>query len=251
MVDGLRAAITFLTRVPVGDCDADVAAAPPWFPFVGALVGALVGLVFVGAWPLVAPALAAVLAVATGALVTGAFHYDGLADMADAFGGGWSPAQRLEILKDSRHGTYGVMAIVLVVVAQVIALATLGPAQGFAALVAAHTLGRAGAVVLMMSLPIARPDGLGADYTERLRRGNAIGGIVVGALLATIAMGWWVMPAIAAVAVTTVAVGVLAHRKIGGIVGDVLGAAEQMGETVVLIVAAAVTHRHGAWPWWR
>jgi adenosylcobinamide-GDP ribazoletransferase len=248
---GLRAAITFLTRVPVGDCDADIATAPPWFPFVGALVGAFVGLVFVESWHLVAPAVAAVLALATGALVTGAFHHDGLADTADAFGGGWSPAQRLEILKDSRHGTYGVIAIVLVVVAQVTALATLGPAQGFAALVAAHTLGRAGAVVLMMSLPVARADGLGADYTERLRRGPAIGGIVLGAVIATIVMGWWVVPAIVGVAVTTVAVGVLAHRKIGGIVGDVLGAAEQIGESVVLIMAAAVTHRHGVWPWWR
>jgi adenosylcobinamide-GDP ribazoletransferase len=248
---GLRAAITFLTRVPVGDCDADIATAPPWFPFVGALVGALVGVVFVGTWHLVASALAAVLALAVGALVTGAFHHDGLADTADAFGGGWSPAQRLEIMKDSRHGTYGVIAIVLVVVAQVTALATLGPAQGFAALVAAHTLGRAAAVALMLSLPVARPDGLGADYTQRLRKGSAAGGIVVGALLATIAMGWWVLPAIAAVVVASLAVGVLAYRKIGGIVGDVLGAAEQVGESAVLIVAAAVTHRHGIWPWWR
>src|SRR5258705_2982933 len=248
---GLRAAITFLTRVRVGDCDADIATAPPWFPFVGALVGALIGVVFVGSSHLVAPALAAVLALAVGALVTGAFHHDGLADTADAFGGGWSPAQRLEIMKDSRHGTYGVIAIVLVVVAQVTALATLGPAQGFAALVAAHTLGRAGAVALMLSLPVARPDGLGADYTQRLRKGSAAGGIVVGALLATIAMGWWVLPAIAAVVVTSLAVGVLAYRQIVGNVGDVLGAAEQVGESAVLIVAAAVAHRHGIWPWWR
>jgi adenosylcobinamide-GDP ribazoletransferase len=248
---GLRAALTFLTRVPVGDCHDDIATAPPWFSFVGALVGALVGLVFVGAGHLVAPALAAVLALAAGALVTGAFHHDGLADTADAFGGGWNPEQRLEILRDSRHGTYGVMALVLVVVVQVTALATVGPAQGFAALVAAHALGRAGAVVLMLSLPVARPGGLGADYTERLRRAPAIAGIVVGALIATIAMGWWVVPAVAVVAVTTLAVGVLARRKIGGIVGDVLGAAEQVGESAVLIVAAAITHRHGIWPWWR
>src|SRR5882672_8254238 len=122
---GLRAAITFLTRVPVGGCHDDIATAPPRFPFVGALVGALVGLVFVGAGHLVAPALAAVLALVAGALVTGAFHHDGLADTADAFGGGWNPEQRLEILQDSRHGTYGVMALVFVVVVQVAALATL------------------------------------------------------------------------------------------------------------------------------
>jgi adenosylcobinamide-GDP ribazoletransferase len=250
-MDGLRAAVTLLTRVPVGDCDADIATAPPWFPFVGALIGAIVGLVFVGVGHVVPPALAAVLALAMGALVTGAFHPDGLADTADAFAGGWSPEQRLEILKDSRHGTYGVMAIVLVVVAQVLAVATLAPAQGFAALVAAHTLGRAGAVVLMLALPVARPSGLGADYTERLRRGPAVGGIVMGALLAAVAMGWWVLPALAGVAVTTVAVGAVAHRKIGGIVGDVLGAAEQIGESVVLIVAAAATYHHGRWPWWR
>src|SRR5690606_32357151 len=121
---GLRTAWIFLTRVPIGDDPRpDVSRAVPWFPVVGASVGAVAAAVWAGANELLAPLPSAALAITIGAMVTGAFHHDGLADMADAFGGGWGREQRLRILKDSRHGTYGVMALVCAVLLQVSALA--------------------------------------------------------------------------------------------------------------------------------
>ena len=109
---GLAAALQFLTRVPIRtDGAVPHHRAVPWFPIAGALIGAAVGGVAAGMNELVATPVAATLAVITGLLITGAFHEDGLADVADAFGGGWTVERRLEILKDSRHGTYGVAAL--------------------------------------------------------------------------------------------------------------------------------------------
>ena len=105
-------AFQFLTRIPIR-----TGYAVPhhrivvWFPWVGLVIGAAVGGVAAGLIELVPPVVAGACAVAIGLLITGAFHEDGLADVADAFGGGWTRDQRLEILKDSRHGTYGVAAL--------------------------------------------------------------------------------------------------------------------------------------------
>jgi len=247
---GLRTAGIFLTRVPLGDDpDQDLSAAVPWFPVVGAVVGLLAGGVYLGAAMVLPAAAAAALAVTVAALVTGAFHHDGLADMADAFGGGWDTEQRLHILKDSRHGTYGVMALVCAVVIQVAAIGALPGLVGLAALVAAHTLGRAAAVALMGILRPAAGHGLGVDYTTAARRGHillAVGaGVGIGLLVLGPAAALCVLAAAAVVAV----VGALAQRKIGGLVGDVLGAAEQVAETAVLLTVAALWQA-GWLPWW-
>ena len=251
IISGLRTAVTFLTRIPIGDGKGvKVAESVPWFPFVGALIGAIAGGVHAAAWPWLGPGPAAALALVAGALVTGAFHHDGLADIADAFGGGWTTEQRLVILKDSRHGTYGVMSLVLVVATQLAALVPLGPAAGFAALVAAGALGRAGAVSLMRWAPPARQPGLGADYGQRTTTLRALAAVAMGAAVGGLAMGPWVALAIVAVAVTSIAVAALAVRKIAGVSGDVLGAAEVVGEAAVLLVAASLAQRGVAWPWW-
>lgn len=253
-VSGPGAAWRFLTRVPIGSADRDhevMHRAPAWFPAVGAAVGAIAGGTYVGAAWLAGPFAGAAVAIAAGALVTGAFHHDGLADMADAFGGGWSVEQRLEILKDSRHGTYGVVALVAALTIQVGALASLDRWQGFTMLVVAHVLARAGAVALLRWAPRAPRPGLGTDYAQALGPSAtavalvtavAVGGTLLGALV-----GWVVL----AVALTAVAVGWLACRKIGGVSGDVLGAAEQVGETLVLVCGAAFAQHATPWPWWR
>ena len=123
---GFLGAVQFLTRIPVRTR----AAVPhdrvlPWLPFVGALIGALVGGVAAGLAELVPTAVAAAVAVAVGLLVTGAFHEDGLADVADAFGGGTTRERRFEILKDPRHGTYGVAALCSSVVLRVVGAASI------------------------------------------------------------------------------------------------------------------------------
>ena len=248
-MSGFRTAVTFLTRLPIGDGEKpNVDAAPAWFPIVGLLIGAVTGLVFWGGAKVFGPLPAAALAVAVGALITGAFHQDGLADTADAFGGGWTVEQRLAIFKDSRHGTYGVMSLVLIVVLQVAALSDLLPWQGFFALVAAHGLGRCGAVALMLVLPPVRADGLGAGLADRTPRDLAIGSIIATVAIVAVAIRISSVLLIGSAFLATAAVGWLAHRKIGGIVGDVLGAAEQVVEAAVLLTAAALATQLGRWP---
>jgi adenosylcobinamide-GDP ribazoletransferase len=99
----------------------------------------------------------------------------------------------------------------------------------------------------MATVPSARPDGLGAGYTGSLRRGPALLGALCGVAIAALAVGWWVGPVVVAAIVGAVAVAVLAKRKIGGVTGDVLGAAEQVVECLVLIVATGLASRYALW----
>lgn len=246
---GFLGALQFLTRVPVRTPTApDLTAAVPWFPVVGAAVGATVGAIVVGLAEVVPMSVAATVAVLAGVLLTGAFHEDGLADVADAFAGGWTRDDRFRILTDPLHGSYGVAALSGSILLRVVCVAALGPAAAFAGLVAAHTTARAGAVAAMAAFPTAKPTGLGADYARALRPLPAVAGVAVGAAIATLAVGWWVLPILAAVAVATGVVGALAMRTLGGITGDVLGAIEQVGECLVLVVVTGLAAHHA--PWW-
>jgi adenosylcobinamide-GDP ribazoletransferase len=245
---GLIAAVQFLTRVPVrGRHAPDVAAATPWFPVAGALIGAFVGGVAVGLGEVAPRSVAAAVAVLAGVLVTGAFHEDGLADTADALPGGWTVERRLEILDDPRHGSYGVAALCGSIVLRVVSVAALGPAAAFAGLVAAHALGRGAAVGVMGAAPVARPNGLGADYARSVSGQRAAVGAIVAVAIAVIATGWWsailaVTGAVAALVVTWMAI-----RAIGGVTGDVLGAIEQAAECTVLVAVAALSQHHQVW----
>jgi len=248
----LRAAIAFLTRIPVPmSGPPSLTGAVPWFPTVGAIVGLTVGGTDALLLHLVPPIVAAVIAVLFGVLMTGTFHEDGLADVADAFVGGWSTEERIRILRDPLHGSYGVAALCGSIIVRVACIASLGvsPAVAFACVVAAHALGRAGAVALMAAMPTARPDGLGAEYTRDLRPWNAAVGEASGVAVAALAVGWWVGPFVLATVVGAAAVGWLAMRKIGGVTGDVLGAAEQVVECLVLVVATGLATRYRLW--WR
>lgn len=244
----LAAALQFLTRVPIRlQREVPLGSVMPWLPLAGALIGCAVGGVAAGMWEMTTPVVAAAVAVAVGLLVTGAFHEDGLADVADAFGGGWTVERRLEILADSRHGTYGVAALCASIVIRVACVASLpGPATMFAALVAAHTFGRAGAVALRL-VPPAHVQGLGAAAV--VSRRGVVGAAATAVAVGALAIGWWVLPVIAATIAGTAAVGVLSVRKIGGVVGDVLGAAEQVVECLCLIVVVALAQSHHLW--WR
>jgi adenosylcobinamide-GDP ribazoletransferase len=238
---GLLGAVQFLTRIPVRTRVApDLPAAVVWFPVVGGLIGALVGGVAAGLGELVPAAVAAAVAVLVGIAVTGAFHEDGLADTADALAGGWTREQRLEILDDPRHGSYGVAALCGSIVLRIVAVAALAPGDAFTGLVAAHTLARGVAVAAMGVVPLAKPDGLGAGYARSVtvRRGLATGLLAV--VIAAVATGWWAGPlAVAAIAGAAV-IAFLAWRTIGGITGDVLGAIEQVAESAVLVTVTAL-----------
>jgi adenosylcobinamide-GDP ribazoletransferase len=248
---GFLGAVVFLTRVPVRTSRAlDTARSVPWFPVVGLLIGALVGGSAALLEPWASPSVAAGVAIVIGLLVTGSFHEDGLGDVADAFVGGWTREDRLRILKDSRHGTYGVVALVSSIVVRFAALGALvaaGPKVAFVGAVTAHGLARAGAVTTMLVALPATGEGLGSEYVSRLRRAPSVAGIAASVVVVAVIAGWWAAVASVAVVVTTIAVTAWSRRKIGGFSGDVLGAIEQCGEIVVFVVLSIVAGHHQIW----
>ncbi len=243
-LNGLRTAASFLTRVPINTPNPVMAAAAPWFPIVGVAIGVAQGAVLVGARQILPPLPAAVLAVAAAALITGAFHHDGLADMADAFGGGWDVEQRLAIMKDSRLGTYGTSALILAFATEISVLASIDSSQGFRAVIAAHALSRAIAVAVMFRAPTAKTSdggGMGASYAAELSPLGAAAAVLVGLAVSALVFAdtWTVIAAVALAIVTALAVVILAIRKIGGVTGDVLGAVQQLASLAILLVAAS------------
>lgn len=243
MFESPRTALAFLTRLPGGshpEGQAGITASVPWFGVVGLLVGLIGSGVYVGASELVHPISAATLAFIATGLITGGFHEDGLADSFDALAGGWTPQRRLEILKDSRHGTFGVMSLVLITILKVSALAPLAAWDAVVGLTAAHCIGRSAAVAVMGVAPVATADGLGADYTRSLPKLSSALGALVGVLAAVVAFGIWAPAVLGAVAVGSTSVVLWAKAKIGGVTGDLLGAVEQVGEAIVLLGAGAI-----------
>lgn len=238
-----RQALAFLTRLPGGIHPAspqELAAVVPWFPVVGLLVGVLSGGVYLALSAVVAPLVAAAVTFAFSALITGGFHEDGLADSFDALSGGWDKEQRLAILKDSRHGTFGVLSLVLISVIKISALAELNDRRAVLALVVAHCAGRAGAVALMGIAPSVREDGLGASYTRGLGVVPAVVGSAVGVAVSIAAFGLDSAVVLAVLVAAVAVVGLWAWRKIGGVTGDLLGASEQVGEAAILVTVAAL-----------
>jgi adenosylcobinamide-GDP ribazoletransferase len=236
---GFVAAVQFLTRVPLRG-GGDEPTAVVWFPVVGALIGAVVGGIAAGLGEILPAAVAAAVAVLFGVTLTGALHEDGLADTADALVGGWTRERRLEILDDPRHGSYGVAAMCGSIVLRVVAVASLGPAEAFAGLVAAHTLARGATVATMGAVPLAKPDGLGAGYARAVTPVRAVVVALVAVAVAALATGWWAGPLAVTAAAAAVVVGYWAWRAIGGITGDVLGAIEQVAECAVLVVVTGL-----------
>jgi adenosylcobinamide-GDP ribazoletransferase len=238
-------AVSFLTRVPVGrvvDVTAvDVARAVVLFPVVGAAVGALSGLVAAGLEGHVPALVAGGLAVAVAAVVTGAMHLDALADTADALGA-TSRTEALEIMRDSRIGSFGAIALVLDLVVKVAcAAALLDGGHVLAGFVAAGALSRAASPPLAALLPYPRVEGgPGSVLSGRTSRLTAAVAVAVGTALA-LAVSWgggyWLV--LAAVCVTVVA-GLFYRRWLGGATGDCLGAATELCETTVLVVATAL-----------
>ncbi len=246
---GLLATVQFLTRIPIRLRSApEMERLPVWFPVAGAVIGLLAGGVgALTAWA-TTPLLGAAMAVTASLMITGAFHEDGLGDIADAFGGGQTVERRLEIMKDSRHGTYGVAAITASILVRVAALAALeDPWTLLGVVVAAHVLARGAAVVLMASAPLARHDGLGADYGQSTTPRRGLTAALGAVILAGTCVGWWVAPLALGALVAITATGILAVRKIQGISGDVLGASEQVAEGLVMIVAAGLAGHHTLW----
>jgi adenosylcobinamide-GDP ribazoletransferase len=244
LVHDCKVALAFLTRLPAAPepiiDGSSLAASVVMFPIVGALIGLGGGgayaLVF---WLGVPPLPAAVVALATTIWLTGALHEDGLADVADGFGGG-TLEDKLRIMRDPRIGSYGALALILDLLARAGALAALaGPWTVAAALVVAGAVSRAALPPVMAMLPYARTDGLAAA-AGRPHPLRAAAAVLIAALIAVALLGKTAAPALLAGAGAGFAVAWLARRRIGGHTGDVLGALQQLTEVGVLlgIVAA-------------
>ncbi len=239
-VSDLFEAVGLLTRLPLrGRFTRGAQAAWAW-----PLAGALVALIAAGLGSLAArsglPApFAAGLVLGAQIMLTGALHEDGLADCADGFWGGHDPARRLEIMKDSHIGTYGVLALGLTLLLRWVAIATLLDAGTILApFVAAALLSRAPMAVVMSALPPARAGGLGHSVGQPSRQTAALAtGLAL--VLAALLLGWGTVVPAFWIVVTTAAVAALAHGKIGGQTGDVLGATQQLAEITALSLIAA------------
>ena len=246
--DEFLAAFTFLTRMPLGsatpsqDVMAPSLATAAWaFPLVGLAVGVIGGIAYVIALGLHVPALAAAfIAVAATALATGGLHEDGLADTADGFGGGRTVDDKLEIMRDSRTGAYGVLVLIFSVALRAIAIADMAARwHVLGALVAAHALGRGVLPAALRFLDPARSDGLGATAGRPDQNATLIA-LGIALVLALIGTGFRAgLSAFIAAIVVGAAIGYLARRQIGGQTGDVLGAIEQGAETAALLAIAA------------
>jgi adenosylcobinamide-GDP ribazoletransferase len=233
----VRAAIGFLTRLPVAGGELDVrrlSRAASWFPVVGAMVGGLVALVRLGAGEIVPSAPATALALLAAVFVTGALHEDGLADVADAFGAHTTRERRLEIMRDPRVGAYGALAIGFALLLPFSLLAALDADRFAEAVLCAHVLGRCAPVAQSRVLPPARAGGSGA----LLRAGTptALVVVVAGAAFVVTLVGPAAgAAALGAAAMSGVAFGALALRAVGGVTGDVHGAATKVVEVAVYV----------------
>lgn len=237
--------LAFCTRLPLPRPSAAIAPgalaqAMRLFPLAGLVVGGLGAAVYGLAHAVLPAGLAAVLAVAATVAATGALHEDGLADVADGFGGGVDKEAKLAIMRDSRIGSFALVTLTLTLLLRVGALASLAsPGLVAGALVAAHALGRGAIPVAMQGLVPARPDGLGASAGQPTA-GTAGIAATLALLIAAIALPHTAaLAAVLAVAVASWSMRALARWQIGGQTGDVLGAIEQVAETAALLAVVA------------
>ena len=249
MITQLAAAVSFLTRIPVASgisySAEDIGKSSRWFPLVGALIGGAYALtlrIFTNFFP---ATIVALLVVTVEAFLTGALHMDGLADMADGFGGGQTREEVLRIMRDHAIGGYGAVALILLVLMKTISIATLNERHSAAPyLVIGPVLGRWSTVALNNFLPYARrsDEGIGADGTVSHFVGRTEFLIAtLTAIVMTVWVGWrsgivcWLI-----VVGVTALTGDICRRRIAGVTGDTLGANVELCEVTVLLVGIAI-----------
>jgi len=247
------AALEFLTRLrvrrtPIGEMST-VARAQAWFPAIGLLIGlALVAVDRLAMRALPETSIDVLIVIALVA-VTGALHLDGLGDAADGLLGGYTPARRLEIMRDAHAGTYAVVAIVSVLALKFAGLAALPAGVRIEALLLAPCLARWALLVATVAFPYARVEGAGAGFRDAawpwpIAGGTAIAGAATIALLGP--GGLYVAVFAAGVAL---GVGAFATRLAGGMTGDTYGATIEIGEAALLLFVAAMANRGWLHAW--
>ncbi|MDO8607075.1 MAG: adenosylcobinamide-GDP ribazoletransferase [Phaeospirillum sp.] len=242
----LHLSTSFLTRLPLPDPGVveagGLALAMRCFPLVGLGLGLIAGLVAALGLGLGLPPLpSALLAVLAMVLLTGALHEDGLADLADGMGARGDRDKRLEVMRDSRTGAFGVLALLFSVGLRASALAALpGGWRMAGALIAAAALSRAMIPAAMQVMAAVRPQGLGASAgTPDASTAATAAGLGLGVAMLGLGLGGALAAAVAAL-LGSLAIVVLARRTLGGYTGDVLGAVQQAAEIAILLAAAMV-----------
>jgi adenosylcobinamide-GDP ribazoletransferase len=244
----LLIAIQFLTRLPVPDnlwaSEETLGKAAKFFPLVGVMVGAGAALTF---WLLqyMLPHSAAVLgAIIFTAFITNGFHEDGLADTFDGFGGGWTKEQALEIMRDSRLGTYGALALVFLILGKYSFLSSIAsgaPGQVWRWLIVAHAASRWTVLPLCAWLPYARAEGQGKLVAKQIGKAEIfIGSMVL--FIAALPLSW--QAALAALLVTgfaTLLSGFYYRARLSGVTGDCLGATNQLTEVAIYLTAVILS----------
>jgi adenosylcobinamide-GDP ribazoletransferase len=238
-----RLAIGFFTRLPLKPPSGQIAEAARAFPIAGAIIGLIGSGIYLLAMEVgLSGLLAALLAVAATVIVGGALHEDGLADFADMLGVRGDRERKLAVMRDSRIGSYGVLALGFSTAIKVSALVALGDPRWVAgALITAHVCGRATLPVLMRSLPLARANGLAVDAGKP----SAVAtyqGLGVALLISAFACGpGAALVSLVVAIVAAFLVSEVARRQIGGYTGDVLGAAQEIAQLAILINIVSLT----------
>jgi adenosylcobinamide-GDP ribazoletransferase len=242
-------ALQFFTRLPiprwVGFEREWLQHASRYFPLVGVVVAAVTALAYLAAAALWPPLVAVLLSTAAGILLTGAFHEDGFADMCDGFGGGLTRERVMEIMKDSRIGTYGAVGIGLLLSLKVATLAALPSPAVAAALFLAHPLSRLAASALIFTLDYARDEGKAKPLAEKMSGAE----LAIAAACAAMPALWlgasgqlaWsaILGGLLAVALATAWMARRFVRRIGGFTGDCLGAVQQVSEVLFYMAVLA------------
>jgi adenosylcobinamide-GDP ribazoletransferase len=242
-LDQIRLAASFLTIIPVLServhAPEEVAASFGWFPLVGFAMGAVLALIDYLLSGILAPAARAAMVVILLAVVTGGVHLDGLADTADALGAGRDSARALEIMRDSRIGTFGAIALFFVLILKVGALAGAINTRRYAAIILAPGLARWAMVMVADRMTYLRREGAGAAI---LRPQGDHRNLLIASMIAVIGVAIAHSLAVLLAAVATIALalslGEFYRRWLGGVTGDLIGAAGEIVETAVMLAIA-------------
>lgn len=238
-------ALMFYTRVPcprwIGHSEELLNKSTIYFPLIGWLVGGAAGLIYWGLSHLFPADVALLLSMVASILLTGAFHEDGFADVCDGFGGGWTQARILEIMKDSRLGTYGAAGLGLMLALKFVALRSLPPAAVVPVLVVAHALSRATALTFIYTHDYARAneDSKAKPVAKKMSGAELLVGLAFGLLPLLAYAAWlgspWLLLVLLPLGLVKLYLGRFFQRWIGGYTGDCLGATQQVAEVVVYL----------------